>query len=449
LAVFIGAMGKSAQFPLHVWLPDAMAGPTPVSALMHAATMVTAGVYLVGRVYPLYATEGFAEDVRWVIISVGALTLFLTGLIALVQDDIKRVLAYSTLAQLGYMTAAMGAGAYTAGLFHLFTHAFFKALLFLGAGSVIHAVHSNDMSDMGGLRKAMPWTFRTFVVGSLALIGIFPLAGFFSKDEILASFRYAGSAESGLTPAEGGAALANVVFVLALIGAFITAFYMARAVFLTFFGSYKGHAHPHESARIIWVPLVALAGFSIVAGWVNIPGVTEFFTDLVGTRFNPVAEHHATSFDWVAVILGSVAGLTGIFLGYRIWYPDRDTQLERDRFKVPVLYPLLANRYYIDDFYMDGIIRPVRGPVAAAVDWFNGHVIDFVINGAGIAARWVGRQVYAFDQEGVDGAINAAGAVTGASGGLLRRTQTGLVQQYAVGAVAGTVVLVAGFVIFL
>ncbi len=449
LAIFIGAMGKSAQFPLHVWLPDAMAGPTPVSALMHAATMVTAGVYLVGRVYPLYATEGFAEDVRWVIITIGALTLFLTGLIALVQDDIKRVLAYSTLAQLGYMMAAMGAGAYTAGLFLLFTHAFFKALLFLGAGSVIHAVHSNEMSDMGGLRKDMPWTFRTFIVGSLALIGIFPLAGFFAKDEILASFRYAGSAESGLTAAQGGAALANVVFVLAVVGALVTALYMSRAVFLTFFGTYRGHAHPHESPRIMWLPLAALAGFSIVAGWINIPGVTEFFTDLVGARFNPVVEHHATGFDWAAVILGSVAGLTGIFLGYRIWYPDRDTQLEHDRFQIPVLYPLLANRYYIDDFYMDGIIRPIRGPVAAAVDWFNGHVIDFVINGAGIAARWAGRYVYAFDQEGVDGAINAAGAVTGASGGLLRRTQTGLVQQYAVGAVAGTVVLVAGFVIFL
>ena len=449
LAIFIGAMGKSAQFPLHVWLPDAMAGPTPVSALMHAATMVTAGIYLVGRVYPLYATEGFAEDVRWVIISIGALTLFLTGLIALVQDDIKRVLAYSTLAQLGYMMAALGAGAYTAGLFLLFTHAFFKALLFLGAGSVIHAVHSNDMSDMGGLRKDMPWTFRTFIVGSLALIGIFPLAGFFAKDEILAAFRFAGSAESGLTSAQGGAALANVVFVLAVVGALVTALYMSRAVFLTFFGTYRGHAHPHESPRIMWLPLAALAGFSIVAGWINIPGVTELFTDLVGARFNPVLEHHATGFDWVAVILGSVAGLTGILLGYRIWYPDRDTQLERDRFEIPVLYPLLANKYYIDDFYMDGIIRPIRGPVAASVDWFNGHVLDFVINGAGIGARWLGRYVYAFDQEGVDGAINAAGAVTGASGGLLRRTQTGLVQQYAVGAIAGTVLLVAGFVVFL
>ncbi|HAX82454.1 MAG TPA: NAD(P)H-quinone oxidoreductase subunit F, partial [Actinobacteria bacterium] len=184
LALFIGAMGKSAQFPFHVWLPDAMAGPTPVSSLMHAATMVTAGVYLIGRMFPLFQTDGFAVDVKAVMIVIGALTLFLTGLIALVQDDIKKVLAYSTLSQLGYMVAAMGAGAYTAGLFHLFTHAFFKGLLFLCAGSVIHAVHSNNMSDMGGLRKYLPWTYRTFLIGSLALAGIFPLAGFWSKDEI-------------------------------------------------------------------------------------------------------------------------------------------------------------------------------------------------------------------------------------------------------------------------
>src|SRR3990172_9321318 len=187
LAIFIGAMGKRAQFPFHVWLPEAMAGPTPVSSLMHAATMVTAGVYLVGRMFPLFQTDGFAVDVKVIMMVVGALTLFLTGLIALVQDDIKKVLAYSTLSQLGYMVTAMGAGAYTAGLFHLFTHAFFKGLLFLCAGSVIHAVHSNNMSDMGGLRKSMPVTFGTFVVGSLALAGIFPLAGFWSKDEIFAS----------------------------------------------------------------------------------------------------------------------------------------------------------------------------------------------------------------------------------------------------------------------
>ncbi|MDQ3782721.1 MAG: NADH-quinone oxidoreductase subunit L [Actinomycetota bacterium] len=448
LALFIGAMGKSAQFPLHVWLPDAMAGPTPVSALMHAATMVTAGVYLVGRVYPLYLTEGFADEVRSIIIVVGALTLFLTGLIALVQNDIKKVLAYSTLSQLGYMTAAMGAGAYTAGLFHLFTHAFFKALLFLGAGSVIHAVHSNNLSDMGGLRKDMPWTFRTFVVGSLALAGILPLAGFFSKDEILASLRFAGSEESGFTAAQGGAGLANLVLVLAIAGAFVTAFYMARTVFLTFYGTYQGHGHPHESPKVMWVPLAVLGFFSIVAGWINIPGITSTFTDVVGARFHLVADHHAESFDYLAMVLGLAAAVGGIALGYRLWFPDKATQAERDTFTIPGLYPLLSAKYHIDTFYMDGIIRPIRGPVAGAVNWVNGHVIDFVVNGAGLAAMALGRGVYVLDQQGVDGAINAAGAATGAGGGVLRRMQSGRIEQYATWLIGGTVALVAGFIIF-
>ncbi|MGH8957179.1 MAG: NADH-quinone oxidoreductase subunit L, partial [Acidimicrobiia bacterium] len=216
LLIFFGAMGKSAQFPLHVWLPDAMAGPTPVSALMHAATMVTAGVYLIARMFPFY--EGMGAEVRTWIVGVGAATLFITGLLALVQNDIKRVLAYSTVSQLGYMVAALGAGGYTAGLFHLWTHAFFKALLFLGAGSVIHAVHSNYMSDMGGLRKHMPVTYRTFLVGALALSGIPPLAGFFSKDEILATFNHEGY---------------TLVMWLGIFAAFITAFYTFRMVFLT------------------------------------------------------------------------------------------------------------------------------------------------------------------------------------------------------------------------
>ncbi len=444
LALFIGAMGKSAQFPFHVWLPDAMAGPTPVSALMHAATMVTAGVYLVGRVYPLYLTEGFADEVRTVIIIVGALTLFLTGLIALVQNDIKKVLAYSTLSQLGYMTVAMGAGAYTAGLFHLFTHAFFKALLFLGAGSVIHAVHSNNMSDMGGLRKEMPWTFRTFVIGSLALVGIFPLAGFWSKDEILASVRFAGE---GYPASAGGGWIANAVLIVAIAGAFVTAFYMARTLFLTFWGRYKGHGHPHESPRMMWVPLAVLAAFSIGIGWLNIPGVTHTFTDVVAARFNAVLDHHATSMDWLMVVAGSVAGLLGLFLGYRIWFADRDTQEARDTFRIPGLYPLLENKYYIDDLYMEGIVKPFRGPIARAADWFNGHVIDYVVNGAGFAAMAVGRFVNGFDQQAVDGAINASAAATSGFGGALRKLQTGRVQQYAAMLLGGTLVLVVGIIV--
>ena len=267
LLIFFGAMGKSAQFPLHVWLPDAMAGPTPVSALMHAATMVTAGVYLIARMFPFY--EELAAEARTWILWIGAATLFVTGLLALVQNDIKRVLAYSTVSQLGYMMAALGAGGYTAGLFHLWTHAFFKALLFLGAGSVIHAVHSNNMSDMGGLRKHMPITYRTFILGSLALAGIPPLAGFFSKDEILATFNHAG---------------ATAVLWLGIAAAFVTAFYTFRMVFLTFHGTYQGHGHPHESPRIMTMPLVALAVGAVAAGWVNIPGVFTGFHHWVENR---------------------------------------------------------------------------------------------------------------------------------------------------------------------
>ncbi len=445
VAIFIGAMGKSAQFPFHVWLPDAMAGPTPVSALMHAATMVTAGVYLIGRLFPFYNTPGFADDVRWIIIIIGALTLFLTGLIALVADDIKKVLAYSTLSQLGYMMVAMGAGAYTAGLFHLFTHAFFKSLLFLGAGSVIHAVHSNNMSDMGGLRKYMPATYRTFMIGSLALAGIFPLAGFWSKDEILASVQYAGS---NYTVEQGGAALGNFVLVVAILGAFVTAFYMTRAVSLTFFGEYKGHGHPHESPKLMTYPLMILAGFSAVVGLINMPGITDIFTKALEVRFLAPGDHHATALNYGLALLGTLAAVGGIAVGYFLWFADKDTQQERDKFRIPVLYPLLEHKYYIDDFYMDGIIRPLRGPVARAVDWFNGHVIDLVINGAGVVAVKFGKLVYLFDQRGVDGAINASAAATGGTGGMLRLLQTGRIQQYVFLIVAGTVVLVAGFIIF-
>jgi NADH-quinone oxidoreductase subunit L len=445
VALFIGAMGKSAQFPLHVWLPDAMAGPTPVSALMHAATMVTAGVYLLGRMFPFYNYDGFADETRWIIIIVGALTLFLTGLIALVQDDIKKVLAYSTLSQLGYMTVAMGAGAYTAGLFHLFTHAFFKALLFLAAGSVIHSVHSNNMSDMGGLRKFMPQTYWTFLIGSLALAGIFPLAGFWSKDEILASLRYAGAE---YTTAQGGAALGNFVLVVAILGAFVTAFYMMRAVSLTFFGEYKGSGHPHESPKIMTYPLIGLAAGSVVMGFLNMPGITSFFTDSVGARFLAPLDHHPESLDLLLAAIGTLVAVGGIVAGYFIWFADKETQKARDTFRVPLLYPLLERKYYIDDFYMDGIIRPVRGPVAAAVDWFNGHVLDFVVNGAGFLARGMGKIVYAFDQRGLDGAINASAGAASGTGGFLRMFQTGRVQQYAVMIFAGTVLLVAGFIIF-
>jgi NADH-quinone oxidoreductase subunit L len=444
LLLFIGAMGKSAQFPLHVWLPDAMAGPTPVSALMHAATMVTAGVFLLGRLFPFYLDVSglFAGDVRDIIIVIGGITLFFTGLIALVQDDIKKVLAYSTVSQLGYMIAAMGAGAYTAGLFHLFTHAFFKALLFLAAGSVIHAVHSNNMSDMGGLRKKMPITFWTFIIGTFALIGVFPFAGFFSKDEILASIKYAGG--------DGGQGIANLILVLGILGAFVTAFYMTRAVALTFFGTYKGDAHPHESPKSMSYPLIGLAFFAVVAGWVNIPGVYTGFTDWLATRSPSTTFdlHHAESFDWAVVVASSLVVVAAVVVGWMIYGKDADTQRERDRVRIPVIWPLLENLYYIDDFYMKGIVRPIMGPIARVILWFDMRVVDGVVNGVGLGAKGLASGVQVIDADVVDGVYNLTAAGTGTSGDVLRKSFTGRVQQYAAFSFVGVIVIVVLFIIF-
>jgi NADH-quinone oxidoreductase subunit L len=442
LLLFIGAMGKSAQFPLHVWLPDAMAGPTPVSALMHAATMVTAGVYLLARLFPFYLdpTGMFAGNVRDIIIIVGGLTLFLMGFLAIVQTDIKKVLAYSTVSQLGYMVAAMGAGAYTAGLFHLFTHAFFKALLFLGAGSVIHAVHSNDMLDMGGLRKKMPVTFWTFIAGTLALIGIFPFAGFFSKDEILASMKFAG---------ESGQDVANFILILGIAGAFITAFYMTRLVALTFFGEYEGHAKPHESPKMMTIPLVALAFFAVTAGWVNWPGVYTGFTTWVATRIplTGMGDDHAEGLDWSLVMIVSPLVLAGVAAGWWIYGRKKDPQADRDSFRIPVLWPLFENLYYIPDFYMNAIVRPTMGPVAKVVLWWDTYVIDGVVNLVGLGTLGFAQGVRVFDQNIVDGFYNELGAGVEGAGSGLRRLFTGRVQQYAAFSFIGVVVIAVLFII--
>ncbi len=434
--LFFGAMGKSAQFPLHIWLPDAMAGPTPVSALMHAATMVTAGIYLLARVFPLF--QNLAQEARPWMVVIGTITLFALGLLAVVADDIKKVLAYSTVSQLGYMMTAVAAGGYTAGLFHLFTHAFFKALLFLGAGSVIHAVHSNNMSDMGGLRKAMPRTYWTFVVGSLSLAGIFPLAGFWSKDEILATLGHEGY---------------TVVMWIAIAGAFVTAFYMTRAVALTFHGEYKGHGHPHESAPIMTVPLVALAIPSALFGILNIPGVSlpgiGNFSEWLAVRVVPMGDHHAEAIDLVLAGSGIFAALLGIYLGWRIWGPDRATQAERDRFEIPALYPLLRNKYYADDV-ADGVVAATMGPVARMVDWVNDYVIDGIVNGVGFAVKGLGSFVYGvIDQRGVDGVVHGLSAAADGSGSAIRRWQSGRVQQYAASFVGGALILIVVFVLLI
>jgi NADH-quinone oxidoreductase subunit L len=430
IALFMGAIGKSAQFPLHTWLPDAMAGPTPVSALIHAATMVTAGVFLVARLYPLYQASPAAMGVVAII---GAITLLIAGLLALVQDDVKRVLAYSTVSQLGYMIAAL-AFSYTAGIFHLFTHGFFKALLFLGAGSLIHAVHSNNMSDMGGLRQPMPVTFVTFVIGSLALAAIPPLAGFWSKDEVLA----------GAFGADG--ATGALVLLLGAAGGLITAFYMARVLYLVFAGEYRGHGHPHESAPAMAGPLVALAVPAALIGFVNLPfafahprGFTAW------TMFSlEYFERHPAEFILPLALVTTLLALGGLALGRRLYrsVPERDPTLN-----MGLLTRVLENRYYLDRLYTDVIVRRViRDTLAVAANWLNDHVIDRVVYLAGVGAARAGRATYDYaDQRGIDGAVNGIGVSANWSGGLLKFIQSGNVQLYAGAMFVGVLVLAVLF----
>src|SRR3954454_12938359 len=313
LLLLLGVVGKSAQFPLHVWLPDAMAGPTPVSALIHAATMVVAGVYLVARIYGVFLSGlsiGPAGNGINALALLGGITVIIGAALAFVQDDVKRVLAYSTISQLGYMIMALGVGAWTAGVFHLFTHAFFKALLFLGSGALIHAVHSNNMSDMGGLRKYMPTTFWTFLVGSLALAGIFPLAGFWSKDEIL------------LGASRGGYPLFLWV---GLAGAFMTAAYMTRACYLIFWGDYRGQGHPHEAPGSMAWPLRILAVGSIAAGWLSIGTLSRDFPTWVSFEVQGVTREviHEYSFSVPLAAISLAIALIGIGVGYGYYFANK------------------------------------------------------------------------------------------------------------------------------
>ncbi|MFN2525475.1 MAG: NADH-quinone oxidoreductase subunit L [Actinomycetota bacterium] len=418
LLLFCGAVGKSAQFPLHVWLPDAMAGPTPVSALIHAATMVVAGIYLVARMFLLFEHAGSALNVVAIIASI---TMLIAALMALVQDDIKRVLAYSTISQLAYMMAALGVGAYTAGVFHLFTHAFFKALLFLGAGSLIHAAHTNNMSEMGGLRKYMPHTFRTFIIGSLALAGIFPLAGFFSKDEIIGGALRAAN--------EGTAATAWIVFIAAILTAFLTALYMTRACVKTFWGEYRGHGHPHESPGSMVTPLWILAGCSLTVGFLGLPVIGPF-VDWINV---PGHEHHGFStFYNLLLPLGSVAvALFAILVGYQFFYANR---WRYDILAGPFawMYRFVVNKYYLDDIYLKGIVRPIQYAIARATYWTNQNILDGAVNGTAFGTMATARVMYDdIDQQVVDYAVNGAAGLTGWSGGILRYVQSGNVQRYA------------------
>jgi NADH-quinone oxidoreductase subunit L len=417
ILLFGGAIGKSAQFPLHVWLPDAMAGPTPVSALIHAATMVTAGVFLLARLFPVF--EASPEALNLVAL-IGAFTMLMAALLAMIQDDIKRVLAYSTISQLAYMMAALGVGAGNA--------AFFKALLFLGAGSLIHAVHSNNMSDMGGLKRVMPTTYRTFVIGSLALAGIPPLAGFFSKDEILTEAFHAGTTTGA---AHGSPAVALIVYGVGVVTAFLTAFYMSRAVHLTFEGEYRGHEHPHESPPAMTVPLVILASLSIVAGFAGIPGWQKGFGAWIGVA----GETHVPSANYALILISVGVAAGGILIGRRLYAP---APAREPLLKLGWFYRLLERKYYIDDFYMTVIVRPIRDMVSKAMYWINQNVIDGVVNGAAGAAKGTAQGLYnVVDQKVIDGAVNGAGIATRKGGGLLKYVQGGDVQRYAAYLFAG------------
>ncbi len=416
ICIFCGAVGKSAQFPLHVWLPDAMEGPTPVSALIHAATMVAAGVYLVARTSTIF----IASDAGALTVAViGGWTAFFAATIACTQYDIKRVLAYSTLSQLGFMMLALGVGGYGAGMFHLSTHACFKALLFLGAGSVIHAVHTQDIREMGGLRKTMPVTTVTFLIGSLALAGIPPLSGFWSKDEILLHVKHDGP---------------FILYLLASAAAFMTAFYMARLCYLTFFGEPRAKGKAHESPRSMTVPLIVLAVFSVAIGWVNVPHVFEGFSSFVHFE----GAHHLSFSPWVAII-STVIALAGVLLGTAMYF-WRSIPVDFLSSRFPAVYRLLYNKWYVDEIYGAAIIRPLLA-LTRGLFRFDLGVIDGAVNGTAWLTVVLSKIKRWIDDYIVDGAVNGVGRLTDLGGRGLRRMQTGHVQEYALAILLGAVTM--------
>jgi NADH-quinone oxidoreductase subunit L len=505
LLLFVGATGKSAQIPLFVWLPDAMEGPTPVSALIHAATMVTAGVYMVARMAVLFS---HAPLVMQLIAIVGVLTAFMAATIGLVQNDIKRVLAYSTVSQLGYMFLATGVGAFAAAVFHLMTHAFFKALLFLGSGSVIHAMAGEqNMQRMGGLRTFMPLTFATMMVGTLAIAGIPPLSGFFSKDEILYRTFLGGPAVSH--------AVALVLWTLAVATALMTAFYMFRLMALTFFGAYRGvawatqaspaarfeaavhgaahprdaHAHgqanrpdhevshgaadvmtdshawhgPHESPRAMTWPLVALAAGAVVAGFAGVPqalggnnAIEHFLEPALGPRLavsavGNGASHaaetlHLSHTAEIGLMLLSVAiAAAGIFVA-RYCYLTNPAVPAVLAQRWRGLYSLLLNKYYVDEVYDATVVRATT--TSARGLWiFDNRVVDGLVNGWGWLTQIAAWVSHMFDKYVVDGLVNFVGWTAGEGSFGIRRLQTGLVQNYALMMLVGVFVFLTVYLL--
>ncbi|MFM8979483.1 MAG: NADH-quinone oxidoreductase subunit L [Planctomycetia bacterium] len=417
LGIFFAAVGKSAQLPLHVWLPDAMEGPTPVSALIHAATMVAAGVYLVARMMPIFPPEALA-----VVAAVGGVTALMAGLVAVAQNDIKKVLAYSTVSQLGYMFLGLGCGAWHAGLFHLTTHAFFKALMFLGSGSVIHACHhEQDMRKMGGLLRKLPLTGITFGIGVLAIAGVPFLSGFYSKDAILAAAWHRFPA----------------LFWLGLGSALLTAFYMTRLFVGTFLGQPKDahvHEHAHEGPLTMKLPLLVLAVLSVVAGY----GAwhTDLLAPPLGERAAGVIERFDTVGDTVhfehsgfVAMLATAAGALGLLLGLVVFRALATATKDALRRPLAPLEAACASKFWFDELYRDLFLRPAYA-LARLFAWTDGGVVDGAVNGAGALGRTGARVSGAADRNVVDGAVRGSGGLAWLLGGIASRLQGGRVRAY-------------------
>jgi len=433
IGIFFGAVGKSAQFPLHVWLPDAMAGPTPVSALIHAATMVAAGVYLSARMFPMFTPDALSF-IAWT----GGITAIIAALIAVTQTDIKKVLAYSTISQLGYMILGVGVGAPWAAMFHLATHAMFKAGLFLGSGSVIHAMHhAQDLKDMGGLRRKMPITFWTFVLFTVALAGLPLTSGFLSKDAILFS------------------ALQDHQYVLFGIGfftAFLTAFYMTRLVWLCFMGKPRNQEkfdHAHESPWNMTVPLIILAAFSFWLVWDGFaddfyrtpayydahPAVVNAGEAYVAPGGKPVHHDHPWWFTALALSLGFVG------IGVGIWLFRRGKRDEKSVLLPRGLHDLAKAKYYMDEMYLDGVVAGTHS-VSRNAMWFDNNVVDGAVNGTGAAGVFVSDVSGDHDQIIIDGAVNLAADMTEGVGAVAASAQTGRIRNYLAAAVGVTAVVI-------
>ncbi len=443
VCLFGGAIGKSAQFPLHVWLPDAMEGPTPVSALIHAATMVAAGVYMVGRLFPIFSA---CEGAMLFIAYTGLITAFFAATIAITQTDIKRVLAYSTLSQLGYMVTALGVGAYTAGLYHLMTHAFFKALLFLGSGSVIHALHSQELPEMGGLRKKLPITFATMLIATLAISGVPFFSGFGSKDAILG-----GALQFGLDHPQH-----LIIFIGLLVAAVITAFYMFRLIFMTFFGKPRDeekHHHAHESPLVMSLPLMILAVLSIIGGfgvygglWFNemvVPPVVGHVAEAAG-HGDGHGGHFAHN---LAMALSLIAAFSGIFFSYLVYCKGTVSAKSMAK-KIKPLYNLSFNKYWVDEFYQKTVIAFLL-KIRMTTARFDDKVVDGIVNATSPVCRGSATFSGGIDKYIVDGCVNLLAVIVQAVGAISTLFQSGVIQNYLlkVGLALGAIILVHNFVL--